>query len=133
MHFESGPGSHPKIFQGLPRTSRDVQQQALITELSVLLFSANDYWPPSAATGSLGVFLGVSDSFDMHTPTRQSKMQGTRTWARIWGWIRVWDRTRDAPTLLLFLFAHGPRVSSRGTFSRQLARTERQDRTLTFI
>jgi len=43
MHFESGPGSHPKIFQGLPRTSRDVQQQALITELSVLLFSANDY------------------------------------------------------------------------------------------
>jgi len=39
--FESGPGSHPKIFQGLPRTSRDVQQQALITELSVLLFSAN--------------------------------------------------------------------------------------------
>jgi hypothetical protein len=39
--FESGPGSHPNILQGLPRTSRDVQQQALIPEVSVLLFSAN--------------------------------------------------------------------------------------------
>src|SRR6188474_1555062 len=47
IDFESGPGSHPNILQGLPTTSRDVQQQALIPALSVLLFSANVHRPPS--------------------------------------------------------------------------------------